>query len=167
MQVMYPAYRMRTFDYMYTILPVPKHPSMALRFMFYAAGAPTSATHIVGKFPRYQIEESQYSYDEPYETRYTDQGADVYWSTARGTYNLLRYWGVQLDQYGQEEGLEAEMESVVDEVAGYGTTYLSPDDGHYDPVQEDAQYDVGDENVDEEPVMAGGRSDGGGSQAEG
>ncbi|EFY85677.1 hypothetical protein J3458_000387 [Metarhizium acridum] len=115
-RTVYPAGRMKTTDYMYSIWPIPRNPSWIMRFMFYITGAPMAATHMVGKFPRSRIDETYYVYD-PQQMMYTEQGAYVYWATTRGTYDLFRYWGVA-NTYYTKEAADAELASVVEEAAG-------------------------------------------------
>ncbi|KHN99050.1 uncharacterized protein MAM_02748 [Metarhizium album ARSEF 1941] len=112
----YPAGRMKTMDYMYSIWPIPRNPSLIMRFLFYIMGAPMAATHVVAKFPRSRFRESRYVYD-PQDLIYTEKGAYVYWATAQGTYDLFRYWGFSDSDY-VEEGAAVEMADVVEEAAG-------------------------------------------------
>ncbi|KIE03792.1 hypothetical protein MAJ_00323, partial [Metarhizium majus ARSEF 297] len=115
-RTVYPAGRMKTMDYMYSIWPIPRNPSWILRFVLYITGAPVASTYIVGKFPRSRIDETYYVYD-PQQMMYTDQGAYVYWATTRGTNDLFRYWGVASTYY-TEEAADGAPASVVEEAAG-------------------------------------------------
>lgn len=144
---------------MYSCWQIPQNPSPLLRFIFYATGAPTNSAYIVGKFPRSRTDDTQYWYDSA-EMRYTDRGARIYWATSRGAGTILRGWGVRTDYY-MMEGEEEEEESFIPEAAGLGTTYVSPEEAHYDPVQPDPQQVPIVESAAGSPRMAGGRSAGG------
>ncbi|TWU75055.1 hypothetical protein ED733_006544 [Metarhizium rileyi] len=115
-RTVYPGGRMKTMDYMYSVWPIPQNRSMMLRFVFYVTGAPVTATHLVGKFPRSRVDETQHGYDLD-DMAYTDQGAHIYWATARGSYDLFRHWGVTNAYYTEGEA-GGEAEDVAEETAG-------------------------------------------------
>jgi hypothetical protein len=90
--------------------------------------------------------------------RYTNHGAELYWVTDQGAYNLLRYWGFGMGYYNEEADDE---ESIVEEATRQEMTHVPAEnvlDG--DLEQPDAQHVHAAGSAAENPRMTGARSAG-------
>lgn len=91
----------------------------------------------------------------------------MYWATPQGAHTVLRGWGMRSYDDIEEDAEEEEEESIVPEAAHLGTTYVSAEEAHYDPVRPRPSHVPIVESATGSPRMAGGRSAGGQSPRNG